>query len=65
MRSSVGTWIARAYDEDTGKHRLKALGDFGALSIKRGIGFALSRETHSAHAARYGLPAAAIFSGWH
>lgn len=26
-----GTWIARAYDEDTGKYRLKSLGDFGAL----------------------------------
>jgi integrase len=32
MRGSVGTWIARAYDEDTGKYRLKALGDFGALA---------------------------------
>jgi len=26
-----GTWIARAYDEDAGKYRLKALGDFGTL----------------------------------
>jgi len=26
-----GTWIARAYDEDTGKYQLKSLGDFGAL----------------------------------
>lgn len=32
MRGNVGTWIARAYDEDTGKYRLKALGDFGALA---------------------------------
>ena len=27
-----GTWIARAYDEDTGKYRLKSLGDFGLLA---------------------------------
>lgn len=27
-----GTWIARAYDEDSSKYRLKALGDFGALT---------------------------------
>ena len=26
-----GTWIARAYDEDASKYRLKALGDFGEL----------------------------------
>ena len=26
-----GTWIARAYDEDAGKYRLKALGDFGMM----------------------------------
>lgn len=26
-----GTWIARCYDEGSGKYRLKALGDFGAL----------------------------------
>lgn len=26
-----GTWIARAYDADCGKYRLKALGDFGGL----------------------------------
>ncbi len=30
-RGGKGTWIARAYDEDTGKYRLKALGDFGTL----------------------------------
>lgn len=30
-RGSTGTWIARAYDEDAGKYRLKALGDFGTL----------------------------------
>ena len=27
-----GTWIARAYDEDERKYRLKSLGDFGALA---------------------------------
>ena len=26
-----GTWIARCYDEASGKYKLKALGDFGAL----------------------------------
>lgn len=31
-RGGKGTWIARAYDEDAGKYRLKSLGDFGALS---------------------------------
>ncbi|SMQ68891.1 Site-specific recombinase XerD [Altererythrobacter xiamenensis] len=31
-RGGKGTWIARAYDEDTGKYRLKALGDFGKLA---------------------------------
>ena len=30
-RGGKGTWIGRAYDEDVGKYRLKALGDFGAL----------------------------------
>lgn len=27
----AGTWIARAYDADAGKYRLKSLGDFGNL----------------------------------
>jgi hypothetical protein len=31
-RGGKGTWIARAYDEDAGKYRLKALGDFGTLA---------------------------------
>lgn len=31
-RGGKGSWIARAYDEDSGKYRLKALGDFGALT---------------------------------
>jgi integrase len=31
-REGPGTWIARAYDEDAGKYRLKALGDFGTLA---------------------------------
>lgn len=30
-RGGRGTWIARVYDEDSGKYRLKALGDFGTL----------------------------------
>ncbi len=31
-RGGKGTWIARAYDEDAGKYRVKSLGDFGTLS---------------------------------
>lgn len=31
-RGGKGSWIARAYDEDTGKYRLKAMGDFGTLA---------------------------------
>lgn len=31
-RGGRGTWIARVYDEDAGRYRLKALGDFGALA---------------------------------
>lgn len=31
-RGGKGSWVARAYDEDTGKYRLKALGDFGGLA---------------------------------
>lgn len=31
-RGGKGGWIARAYDEDSGKYRLKALGDFGTLA---------------------------------
>lgn len=30
-RGGKGTWIARAYDEDEGKYRVKSLGDFGTL----------------------------------
>ena len=30
-RGGKGTWIARAYNEDTGKYRVKSLGDFGTL----------------------------------
>lgn len=31
-RGGKGTWIARAYDEDVGKYRVKSLGDFGTLA---------------------------------
>ncbi|WP_157081947.1 tyrosine-type recombinase/integrase [Sphingomonas pruni] len=31
-RGGKGTWIARAFDEDTGKYSRKALGDYGALT---------------------------------
>lgn len=30
-RGGKGTWIARVYDEDAGKYRVKSLGDFGTL----------------------------------
>ena len=30
-RGGTGTWIARAYDVDAGKYRVKSLGDFGNL----------------------------------
>lgn len=30
-RGGKGTWIARVYDEDAGKYRVKSLGDFGPL----------------------------------
>jgi len=31
-RGGKGTWIARVYDEDVQKYRLKSLGDFGTLA---------------------------------
>lgn len=31
-RGGKGTWIARAYDEDSRKYHLKSLGDFGTLA---------------------------------
>jgi integrase len=31
-RGGKGNWIARVYDEDAAKYRLKALGDFGTLA---------------------------------
>jgi GGDEF domain-containing protein len=31
-RGGAGTWIARAYDADLAKYRVKSLGDFGNLS---------------------------------
>lgn len=31
-RGGAGSWIARVYDEDSGKYRVKSLGDFGALA---------------------------------
>ena len=32
QRGGKGTWIARAYDPDTGKYSRKALGDYGSLA---------------------------------
>ncbi|MBW8743657.1 MAG: integrase, partial [Sphingomonas sp.] len=34
VREGPGTWIARAYDEDLRRYRLKSLGDFGALRAR-------------------------------
>ena len=31
LRGGAGTWIARAYDADASKYRVKSLGDFGTL----------------------------------
>jgi integrase len=31
QRGGPGTWIARTYDPDAGKYKLKSLGDFGSL----------------------------------
>lgn len=31
QRGGAGAWIARAYDSDAGKYRVKSLGDFGTL----------------------------------
>ena len=33
-RGGKGTWIARAYDEDAARYRVRSLGDFGALPGK-------------------------------
>ena len=33
-RGGAGSWVARAYDEDSGSYRLRALGDFGDLTGK-------------------------------
>ena len=33
-REGVGTWIARAYDEESHSYGLKALGDFGSIPNK-------------------------------
>lgn len=33
-RGGRGSWIARVYDEDTGKYQVKSLGDFGTLPGK-------------------------------
>lgn len=33
-RGGAGTWIARAYDEDANRYRVKAIGDFGSLAAR-------------------------------
>src|SRR3954451_10080745 len=47
-RGGKGTWIARAYDEDAGKYRVKSLGDFGTLSGNEM--FVAARKEAEAHA---------------
>jgi integrase len=45
-RGGKGTWIARIYDEDGGKYRVKSLGDFGTLPGKE-IFTAAKREAEA------------------
>ncbi len=45
-RGGKGTWIARVYDEDAGKYRVKSLGDFGILPGKE-IFTAAKREAEA------------------
>lgn len=47
-RGGKGTWIARAYDEDAKKYRVKSLGDFGALSGNEI--FAVAKKEAESHA---------------
>jgi integrase len=47
-RGGKGTWIARAYNEDTKKYELKALGDFGTLPGNETFGAA--KKGAEAHA---------------
>ena len=45
-RGGKGTWIARVYDEDSRKYRVKSLGDFGAL-VGNAIFTAAKREAEA------------------
>jgi integrase len=45
-RGGKGSWIARVYDEDAGKYRVKSLGDFGTLPGKE-IFTAAKREAEA------------------
>ncbi len=47
-KSGAGTWIARAYDEDLRKYRMKALGDFGTVAPNER--FALAKKEAEAFA---------------
>ena len=47
-KSGAGTWIARAYDEDLRKYRMKALGDFGTVASNER--FALAKKEAEAFA---------------
>ena len=48
-RGGAGTWIARAYDEDSTSYKLKALGDFATLSARDQ--FAAAKQEAEAFAA--------------
>ena len=47
-KSGAGTWIARTYDEDLRKYRMKALGDFGTVAPNER--FALAKKEAEAFA---------------
>lgn len=47
-RGGKGTWIARAYDEDSRKYRVKSLGDMGTLAGNEM--FAAAKKEAEAHA---------------
>ena len=49
-RGGRGTWIARAYDEDAGKYRVRSPGDFGTLPGNEM--FAAAKREAEAHADR-------------
>jgi integrase len=47
-REGAGTWIARAYDEDTQRYQFKAIGDLGSLEEKDKFAAAKKEAEHFA-----------------